>query len=288
MRATACLALVVLAAAAPARAAVIYRCGNDLCRVPDAGGLPTPLTTDGTPAAPYGSPSLSADGTRLAFGHGGQVYVAEANAQHPVAVPGAQDAVAVKLRPDGERVAFVTETVIGPRCEPGGVCPGMPSRLVFHLKTARPDGSGLREREVASGEFGWLGDALMAISPDYHSVCVLRGSRCRHILAGPLPTFMAAFALSPDGHLLAAGRRGGGYGIALFSTRTRQLVRLLTASRFDAQPTWSPDGRSILFTRAGGIYRLRLDRPRQPLLVARGVDPTTGSARPPAPRPRRR
>jgi dipeptidyl aminopeptidase/acylaminoacyl peptidase len=64
--------------------------------------------------------------------------------------------------------------------------------------------------------------------------------------------------------------------IALYSTATAQLVRVLTSGPADSQPTWSPNGRSLAFTRGrGGLWVVRATgRPgSERRILAAGIQP---------------
>jgi dipeptidyl aminopeptidase/acylaminoacyl peptidase len=85
--------------------------------------------------------------------------------------------------------------------------------------------------------------------------------------------------VSPDGRLVAATRapidafQGE---IALYSTATAQLVRVLTSGPTDSQPTWSPNGGSLAFTRGSrGLWVVRpTGRPgSERRILASGIQP---------------
>jgi dipeptidyl aminopeptidase/acylaminoacyl peptidase len=64
--------------------------------------------------------------------------------------------------------------------------------------------------------------------------------------------------------------------IALYSSATAQLVRVLTSGPADSQPSWSPDGRSLAFTRgSGGLWVVRAaGRPgSERRILASGIQP---------------
>ena len=64
--------------------------------------------------------------------------------------------------------------------------------------------------------------------------------------------------MSPDGSLVAVTRApldGFSGDIAIYSAGTAQLVRVVSSGPNDGGPTWSPDGRSIAFSRGdGGLW----------------------------------
>src|SRR5690606_33206600 len=55
---------------------------------------------------------------------------------------------------------------------------------------------------------------------------------------------------SPDGARIAAARwsRGGNYDIVVIDTAGVQLARLMADRAIDTHPTWSPDGRWVVFS----------------------------------------
>src|SRR6185436_1878431 len=96
-----------------AGSAIVYRCGSafeNLCRFTFDGAPPAQLTSDGKPGGPlYASPSLSADGSKLAFTFGNDVFLADRDASNR-SDRFARRAILVALRPDGGQVATV-ETI---------------------------------------------------------------------------------------------------------------------------------------------------------------------------------
>ena len=71
------LAAALVIDAEAAQAAIVYVCSSNLCRVNSDGTGQTQLTTDGSDAGPaYGEPSLSADGSKLAYAKANRAYVA--------------------------------------------------------------------------------------------------------------------------------------------------------------------------------------------------------------------
>ncbi|MFQ5795641.1 MAG: DPP IV N-terminal domain-containing protein [Candidatus Bipolaricaulia bacterium] len=80
----------------------------------------------------------------------------------------------------------------------------------------------------------------------------------------PADTALHSFDLSPDGRRIALSlwRRGGFQDIYLMSIETKELVPLTQDRATDLDPTWSPDGRYVLFNsdrgRINNLYAYRL------------------------------
>ena len=88
-----------------------------------------------------------------------------------------------------------------------------------------------------------------------HLVAVTHDGQVEEL--GTLPFRNPALALSPDGERLAlAGRRAGQARIEALDLRRRattSLVDHLGAVDIPAQPTWTPDGKALLYTRYGPV-----------------------------------
>jgi hypothetical protein len=96
---------------APAGAVIVYVCGpnNNLCRINSDGSGQSQLTSDATASAnEYQTPSLSQDGTKLAFVQGNAAYSSAQDATGRTNL-NAGDAVLTAMRPDGGRVAVINE-----------------------------------------------------------------------------------------------------------------------------------------------------------------------------------
>lgn len=252
---------------------IVYVCGADLCQVRPDGSGRRRVTFDGRRGGAYSSPSLSRNGLRLAFVRNGRVWLAGLSPagaralapRPPEGDTGPPRAQQVRLRPDGEQLA-----VFERRWLRGDV--GSPTR-VYVTSWA---GTTLSERPALSPSAAWgPGDELMdfgyAVEGEGHGpggtslICLRQAGddlHCARILArGDLERDLRQPALSPDGRLLAVLRHEGressssGTAIVLFDVATGRPVRTLTSGLVLANPTWSPDGRYIVFTAPRPVSR---------------------------------
>jgi hypothetical protein len=219
--------------------------------------------SDGAYRAPIGRPALSPDGRTLALVHDGRVVTVPVGGgtereigtgSHPAWSPGGRllaydtsqgpgdwgDTVVADLVSGGSRT--VAESSNEPSWSPDG------SRLVVSagegcgLATVKVDGSD--RRPVPVSPIGCARDPSW--SPDGSAIAYL------------------------DDRLKPGGPSGADLAVvALDGSRQRTLDEATTATGYDSSPSWSPDGRSILFNRW-------IDGPGGRLLV---VDVETGSLR---------
>jgi hypothetical protein len=291
-------ALVLAGSGAPARAdSILYRCFPDLCRVKPDGSGAKRVARDGAAGGPvYGWLSASSDGARLGVSFGNRAYVLNASGRKLAGpLPHSGGAVLVtQISPDGRQVATI-ETV-GESIPP-------PLRFVPYLFLADADGSGRETVARSTVATAWLGGRLLRdesadASPFVQQICLLASNTdfpCERLVASDPERDLWDPAVSPDGRLVAVTRAAvdATQGeIALYSTATGRLVRVLTTGPADSQPSWSPDGRSLAFTRGdGGLWVVRAGGTpgSERRILASGVQPVwvPGGAAPRLSGPRR-
>jgi hypothetical protein len=241
---------------------LVYSCGNgfaNLCQVSANGTGARRLTTDGSAtvfANRYASPSLSRDGTRLAYIRGYGLHVWNRHTGRRTGLISHQAQLA-RISPDGRKVGDIEQfpafTGVG----------RMDTACMFNS-----DGTGLnagRDCEGTTGSFGFTNaNRMLASVPDQYdpahgqydaAICMFDPvkSGCE------LPFTVAQLgydlydpAVSPDGHWVALTRATPGRfegAIVIYSLRTGNLVRQLTAGPSDSGPVFSPDGSRLAFVR---------------------------------------
>ncbi|WP_320672551.1 hypothetical protein [Patulibacter defluvii] len=288
-------------ASAPSEGWIYYVCGDglDLCRIDPDGSGQTRLTTDGHAIGnPYGDPAVSADGRRLFYRSKiGPLrgYVRDLTTDAPARLVIPSVGYDMAISPDGSRVAFQPdyETACTASAVDGGArrCVattvwGLAFANATHLiGTFRPYDPSRTPLSPPNGELvEWPAD----------------GS------APPRTTIrMAGFgleqpAVSPDGRLIAVavtGRFDVGR-IAIFDRASGRLLRYLTenpstdaGAASDGEPSWSPDGRRIVFQRelSGQVVRLFVTAadgaPGSERPLTAGIEPVWGPRPGAAPAP---
>ena len=301
------IAFVVLLALAPAAAeakdVVVYVCGKDLCRVAPDGKGKQRLTRNGG----YSRPSLSRTGRRLAYRRGSKVYTARVARKQlkgarwiGPAPDGPSDATQfdVAISRDGKRVAWVElrinvvfDTIDyrryasrfdGSGIEQVAASGGRPfvafydSRQILREGLAdsvetRPDATtvdqGLCVPDPESEQNGTCGDHGPQAAFDPQG----RHLRHPHVSADGRRLVATAYRTTEqiDNSVEQPGR------LLLFDTATALPVRELTTGASDRYPSFSPDGRRVIFERSRTIRTIGVNGGRARRVV-KGSQPSWG------------
>jgi hypothetical protein len=190
------LALIAPGAAVASSSVIIYGCAPNLCRVnPDGTGM-TQLTSDGQSGTSmaYGAPSLSRDGSKLAFAFNNHIFVSDVNANNRSA-PLATTGLVALMRPDGGQLAELEQTLTNPPIQ---------------LCTYNLDGTG-RNCQYATPSAGWAPDNNLLISTQpglasNEQICHVPAAAnqpCSDVRADDPANDLYDPAVSPDGSTLA-------------------------------------------------------------------------------------
>ena len=285
------LAVLLFGAESAAADSLLYRCGSNVCRVAPNGSGRTQLTKDGRVGGPaYTWLSATRDGSRLAVTRGSFAYVLNGSGrQLGGALPHGGATLVAQIAPDRSRVA--TLELLGEFSPPPvNAPPGSPPTLGLHpyLFLAAPDGGGraVVARDVV--DTAWLGARLVrsdssSQAPFGRGICVLAVNTafaCERDLARDPASDLSAPALSPDGRLLAVARspasQNAGTGpIVLYDVASGRQTRVLTTGAQDGLPSFSPDGRQLVFNRGSDIYVIAVAGPpgRERRILRGGLQP---------------
>ena len=248
----------------------------NLCRIDPDGRVRLLTRVDGRDGREYDHPSLSHDGTRLAFAFDGAIHLGGADPlTAPVLAPApsfpSPSVDDVDLHPTAPMVAFVRSPLTdghGETEHDAGVADADGIRLVA------------RDTEYVA----WLGDRVAADVGGFgdagHRLCIptADGASCEHVVLADPRGSVGDPAVSPDGRRIAAvvSNQDGEY-LRIFDARTgRVLRRRLFYGGHAGTPAWSPDGRTIAFFYFQGIYLVDVRTGHEQLFASGMRNPTWG------------
>lgn len=251
-------------AAASGPGSIVFRCGNNICSVAPDGSGRTQLTKNGSSPGPsYGWVSATRDGSRLGVAFGNKAYVLNGSGKRLAGPFRSSGAVLVaQIRPDGRQLATIEQVAEILHPPP----PSPPVNVVTpFLFLASASGAGRDTVARSTATTGWVGNRLMrdenAKSKPYEQgICLLASNaafECARPLAVDPGHDLWGPVASPNGRLIAATRapveKVAGE-IAVYDAATGTRVRSVTTGVRDSQPSWSPDGKRIVFTRGRSLY----------------------------------
>ena len=179
---------------------------------------------------------------RIAFSANGTIYLMSPDGRHRREFAEGTDPV---FAPDADRIAYVVTTDCGSRCE---------SSRIWISKV-----DGTSARPVTPDNFDT--PSSLNFSPNGRQIVYVDGAgRLRTIDTDgtdarrlPLRRHLDSAALSPDGRRIAFGAYTNAhhdFAVRLGVARlTGSRANLLTSGNLDGDPSWSPNGRRILFYR---------------------------------------
>jgi hypothetical protein len=271
-------------ATAPGPGSIVFRCGDNLCRVAPDGSGRTQLTANGRSGGPnYGWLSASRNGSRLGVAFGNKAYILDRSGRRVRGPFRSSGAVLVtQIRPDGRQLVTIEQVAETLQSLPP---PAPPVRVLTpYLFSMTASGAARKTVARSTATTGWLGDRLMhdessRVSPFPQGICLLASNtrfECARTVAVDAGHDLWGPVASPDGRLIAATRaplkRFSGE-IAIYDSATGARVRSVTAGRDDSQPCWSPDGKRIAFTRGRSIYVVSAAGGRARRIAAAGIQP---------------
>jgi serine/threonine protein kinase len=211
---------------------VFARPGQGLWSIPPLGGQPRQLSVSGR------RPRFSADGRRLVFLRGQEIWIANADGSQPQRVLTAPFVEAVALSPSGESIAFF-QTTGGPAGDLWTVSAsgGTPRRMTFD--------------ETAGGHPVWTPDGRTIIFPSARSGSVTLW-QVRAEGGSPRPlTFGAGSDVDPDisldGRTLVYTNVRTAFRLVINDPATGEEIELLERRATPNAPTFSPTGDRIAF-----------------------------------------
>lgn len=207
-------------------------------------------------------------------------------------IPNATRLTGLTLSPDGRRAAGVVADAAGSDIWTIDLATGALTRITFggvNVSPAwTPNGSVVYATRAADGPFaiassgagradGHLFPASVAAdgtiaalqtTSDGHTALVIAGRALRTIVSGPFDVFSAAFA--PDGSTIAydadaTGRR------EVYIQRLNASTRTQVSTAGGEQPSWTADGRAIVYREGARLLRVPMAADGQPRADGRDV-----------------
>jgi TolB protein len=220
------------------------------------------------------SPRISPDGSKVAFtnlgNNGAQIAVYSLDLHRPLAMPkfaGTNSSPA--WSPDGSQIAFSSSMRGDPEIFVMSASGGNPRRLTaFH----GPDVSPVFNAKTGA-QIAWVSGKTKL--PQI-SLMEADGTNPQQLTDGG---FAVSPSWSPNGQFLAfAWTRHygpgapGGLDLYLMDIASRQWVQLTHGQGSNDFPSWSPDGRHIVFERSGKIWTMLADGTQAHALTSSGRD----------------
>jgi tricorn protease len=227
-------------------------------------------------------PSISPDGTQIAFGYKGDIYLvsSQGGLATPITIHDSHDMMPVWSH-DGKNIAFASDRFGNFDVFVMPLSGGKPVRVTAHSAADYPqDFSPDNSKVLFTSSRGISNTNVRFYSPrlfqNLYAVSIQGGKAKLISEAGmtearynTVNSGISQFALAPNGKEIAFVNRGEVFVTSVEGTQTKRITNTPQQERY---VQWSPDGRSLIYSAERGeswdIYKATINRKEEPYFYA--------------------